>query len=284
MPKSSTPLHGMSIIMPSYNQGDFIGEAISSVLENSCVTELIIFDGGSTDQTAQVVEGFSDERIKFTSEPDSGQADAINKGFLAARCDLIGWLNSDDIYLSKSLDSVIDDIDERKPIIYYGEGYHIDIMGQILERYPTESFDLAALYDRCFICQPTTIFTRKALQKSGLLRPDIRYGMDYELWIRAASKGVRFEKLATEIACTRVHDDTKTFGDTVNVHLEQVNVFAKIFGVTVPKWTLALASVVLKERFPNLHGSERADMFEQLAVWARSYAEASLDSHDQRCY
>ena len=100
-------MYDMSILMPSYNQGDYIRQAIDSVLgQGSCRVQLIIMDGGSTDQTLSILESYSG-RIYYSSAPDRGQSHALNKALDMASAPIIGWLNSDDMYLPGAFRSVL---------------------------------------------------------------------------------------------------------------------------------------------------------------------------------
>src|SRR5262245_11033457 len=150
----------VSIVTPSYNQGRYIEATIQSVLEQDYHhLEYLVLDGGSTDQTLTVLQRYED-RLLWISEKDRGQADAINKGFRLAQGQILGWLNSDDTYLPGTIRRVVDYFQTRRDVgMVYGEGYHVDASGKIIERYYTEPFSFQRLAEICFICQPT-VFMR----------------------------------------------------------------------------------------------------------------------------
>ena len=202
----------VSIITPSYNQGRFIRQTIESVLNQSYPNiEYIIIDGGSTDDTLGILNEYSD-RIKFISEKDLGQSNAINKGFQLARGEIIAWLNSDDIYEIDAVQTAVNAFDIHcKAGMIYGEGYIIDIDGTRIKRFEnTIEFDLwMLLYVWDFILQPTVFFKKTVLESVGFLDETLNWIMDWDLWIRIALKYdvVYCNKF---IACSREYNSTKT--------------------------------------------------------------------------
>lgn len=202
----------VSIITPSYNQGRFIEKTVVSVLNQDYENiEYIIIDGGSTDNTKEIVEKYRD-RLTFISEKDNGQSDAINKGFKMAKGEIVAWLNSDDVYepgcISKAVDIFMKD--EALGLIY-GEGYLINEDGDKLERFgATQKFDLWTLihvWD--YIMQPATFFKKSYLEQVGYLDVNLHYCMDWDLWIKLAT--VSKVKYVNEFfACSREYGDTKT--------------------------------------------------------------------------
>ncbi|GAB4542651.1 MAG: hypothetical protein Fur0020_12090 [Thermodesulfovibrionia bacterium] len=201
----------VSIITPSYNQGRYIEETIKSVLSQDYPKiEYIVVDGGSTDNTIEILKRY--DRIKWISEPDKGQADAINKGFKMARGDILAWLNSDDTYRIGVVKKVVDFFIENPDVaMVYGDGYEINEDGYIIKRFPdTQSFDLWKLINIWdYILQPTVFIRRDALFKVGLLNTSLRWCLDWDLWIRLASK-FKIRYLPLEIANSRVYSSTKT--------------------------------------------------------------------------
>lgn len=144
----------------------------------------LVFDGGSTDDTLEVLRPYAD-RVTVVSERDRGQADAVNKGLRAAHGDIIGWLNSDDVYYPHALATVLATFAAHPEVdVIYGEADHIDEGDAVLEPYPTEAFDYERLKDVCFLCQPAVFFRRSVVERDGPLNVDCRYSLDYEFWLR----------------------------------------------------------------------------------------------------
>lgn len=209
----------LSIVTPSFNQGQFIGQTIESILDqpSGLDLELIIKDGKSTDNTTEVVGQYrsklQDRGIAFTyiSEKDEGQSDGINKGFARAHGDILTWLNSDDTYLPGALEQVFAYFKQHLSTdVLYGKVYFIDPDGKVIGKYPTEPFNEKRLAVFNFICQPGAFFRRSALERAGGIKKNLHYVMDYELWLRMAVKGARFEYLPEFLATYRLHEASKT--------------------------------------------------------------------------
>ncbi len=235
-----------SIVTPSFNQARFIREAIASVLSQEGVTvEHLVFDGGSTDGTVGILREYSD-RLRWVSEPDRGQAHAVNKGLRAARCEYIGWLNSDDLYVPGALRAVRDFFLANPEVdIVYGLADHVDLEGALLGPYPVEGWNYERLKEICFICQPAVFFRRRAFERYGLLDESLRYCMDYEYWLRCG--GVRpLVHLPQKLALSRLHADTKTLRERVQVHREILQMMKRKFGAIPPRWIHSYVHVKLE--------------------------------------
>jgi glycosyltransferase involved in cell wall biosynthesis len=209
--------------------------------------EYLVMDGGSTDETLAILKEYGD-RLTWVSEPDRGQADAINKGWRRARGSLVAYLNSDDTYLPGAVERAAGALQAHPEAgLVYGEGYHVDEGGAIIERYPTEPFSLARLEETCFICQPTVFLRREVVERLGYLDESLQYCMDYDLWIRAA-RVTSFALVPEYLATTRLHADTKTLGRRVPAHAEIMTMVRRHFGYVPPSWVYAYAHAVLGPR------------------------------------
>lgn len=238
----------VSIVTPSFNQGRFIRETIESVLGQGYPNiEYQVMDGGSTDDTVKILREY-EGRLTWVSEPDRGQTDAINRGWRRARGTILAYLNSDDTYLPSAVERAVACLEEHPEAgAVYGEGYHVDERGVILERYPTEPFSMERLEETCFICQPTVFLRREIVERVGYLDESLQYCMDYDLWIRIA-RVARFAHTPHHLATTRLHADTKTLGKAPQAHAEILRMIQRHFGRVPPSWIYAYAHAVLGRR------------------------------------
>ncbi len=177
----------VTIVTPSFSQGRFLRATIESVLSQDYARiEYIVMDGGSTDETATVVRDYS-SRLTFVSEPDRGQADAINKGFRRARGQVLAWINSDDLLLPGAVGAAVEALvaNPHAPAVY-GEGDRIDGHGRRLGRFPfTEPFNLWKLIHHSdYILQQSVFFRRVALEEAEYLDEQLHYTLDWDLFIR----------------------------------------------------------------------------------------------------
>jgi glycosyltransferase involved in cell wall biosynthesis len=208
----------VSIVTPSFNQGRFIRATIDSVLSQGVGRlDHFVADGGSRDETVDVLRSYGD-LIQWVSEPDKGQTDAINKGMRRARGDIVAYLNSDDVYLPGALKKVLD-VFERHPEIdfVYGDFNAIDEQGHLIDRIKTIPYDPQILiYDANYICQPASFYRRSLLERIGLFDDSLRFLMDYEFFLRASKRGVRFHMIPEPLAAIRFHGACKTLSDGVH--------------------------------------------------------------------
>ncbi|MDP9017309.1 MAG: glycosyltransferase, partial [Candidatus Eremiobacteraeota bacterium] len=174
--------------------------------------EYIVMDGASRDDTADVVAPYAD-RLRFISEPDRGQSHAINKGFALARGEIVAWLNSDDVFLPGAISKAVAAFAAHPHAgVVYGEGYQIDIDGNIKSRFPhTQPFDLWRLTHLSdYILQQSVFFRKAALDEVGEIREDLHYIMDWEILIRLG-KAFEFVYVPEFFGSLREYDTAKTF-------------------------------------------------------------------------
>lgn len=236
----------VSIITPSYNQGEFIKETIESVLNQDYPNiEYIVMDGGSTDQTVDILKSYG-KRIKWVSEKDEGQAHAVNKGIEVAQGSIIGWLNSDDTYLDGAISKMVDYFKKHPSTdMVYGEGYYIDKNSGITERYLTEKFSYERLAEQCIICQPTAFFTKQFVEEVGMLDKNLHLCMDYELWMRMAQKG-KISFINEYIATSRMYEENKTLSRRDEVYKEICATVKKYYGYVPISWIQGYADYICK--------------------------------------
>lgn len=231
-----------TIVTPSFNQAAFIGRTLASVASQPGVeVEHRVYDGGSTDGTVAILER-QGGRIRWVSERDSGQADAVNRGLREAAGELIGWLNSDDVYGPGALAAVARHFEAHPEVdVVYGAADHIDAEDRVLEPYPVEPWNPERLKERSFICQPAAFFRRRVVERHGLLDARLRYCMDYEYWLRLARGGARFLHVPEKLAASRLHRATKTLGERVAVHEEINDMLKRTLGRVPRRWLVNYA-------------------------------------------
>ncbi|MFH1457313.1 MAG: glycosyltransferase family 2 protein [Patescibacteria group bacterium] len=190
----------ISIITPSFNQGKYIDQTIKSVLHQQGDFELeyIVIDGGSDDNTLDIIEKHAsrDNRLKWVSEPDNGQSEAINKGLRMATGDIVTYLNSDDTYNENSLNKVINFFKKNKNIKWvFGKCRIINEDNQEIRKLITKyknfflkRYSYNKLLTENFISQPAVFWKRELLEEIGFINEEEHYCMDYEYWLRLGQK------------------------------------------------------------------------------------------------
>ena len=231
----------ITIITPNYNMGNFIEETINSVLNQSYANlQYIIIDGGSTDKSLEIIKRYEDKLDYWISEPDTGQSQAINKGFLRAKGEFVGWLNSDDVLTPNSVETVVREFQKYPELdVIYGRNERINWRGDLV---PTpdlpkdkNQFDKNLILSDSLVNQPGLLFKRKWLGIVGLLNEDLNYVMDYEYWVRLAIAGARFRRIPNTLARFRLNEKSKTVNnviDMTNEHLRVLNEIASSEEIT----------------------------------------------------
>jgi glycosyltransferase involved in cell wall biosynthesis len=218
----------VSIITPSFNQGKFLEETILSVLNQDYKNiEYIIVDGGSDDNTLEVIQKYQSRLAWWASEPDKGQTDAINKGFNRAKGEILAWLNSDDVYSSGAVREAVQYLVDNPQIgMVYGDLDFIDEKGKVIGKFNAAQTDLPKLR-RGFvhIPQPSAFFRAEHWKKVGPLDPSFFFAMDYDLWTRLAAvtelkylPGKTWAKFRLHSEGKTINADDRCWPDMLRVH------------------------------------------------------------------
>jgi glycosyltransferase involved in cell wall biosynthesis len=180
----------VTIVTPSYNQGDYLEATIQSVLHQDYpAIEYLVVDGGSSDNSVEIIRRYDKNINWWVSEKDAGQSDAINKGLRRARGEIVAWLNSDDIYESGAVSAAVD-IFRANPLagLVYGDARSIDAQGKQFNLMRARQYDLVDLLSFEIICQPASFMRRSILEQVNYLDPSYHLLMDHLLWIMMAQK------------------------------------------------------------------------------------------------
>jgi glycosyltransferase involved in cell wall biosynthesis len=211
--RAPEPAPAITVVTPSYQQGRFLDRTIYSVVSQRYPRlEYVVQDGGSSDGTLDVLRQFDHALTRSVSEPDGGQADAINRGFLETTGEIMAWLNSDDLLLPGSLAYVAryfaghPDVD-----VVYGNRLLIDENDGQIGTWILPRHDDLALTLADFIPQETLFWRRRAWEAvGGRVDPDFGYALDWDLLLRFRDSGAKMVQLPRYLGAFRVHDDQKT--------------------------------------------------------------------------
>jgi GT2 family glycosyltransferase len=243
----STAMNGrVTVVMPTLNQGVYLERAARSVLEQgNAVHELLIVDGGSTDTTLATLADLGAEfphTVRWYSCPDDGPAAAVNFGVQHARGDIIGWLNSDDLYAPRAVQRALEHLRANPDhVMVYGHAEHIDACGNALGGYPTQlpAAGLSGFRDGCYICQPTAFVRRPVFLELGGLNRALRASFDFDLWLRLFARHADAIGFVPRVqAYSRMHAHTITARFRRDVALEGLEQTARHFGTGPAHWIL----------------------------------------------
>lgn len=212
----------VTVVTPSFNQAQFLEETLRSVLLQGYPNlEYFVMDGGSIDNSAEIINHYAPWLSGFVIERDRGQADAINNGFARASGDILAWLNSDDIYLAGALAAQVEYLLKSPDVeVVYGDCLYTDSDGHPVHQAYGRPFEPLELMRFTMIYQPT-VFMRRSVAKARI-ELDLSYhiALDAELWLRLHQSGARFAYQPTLVATYRLHSASKTVSGIYKMHAD----------------------------------------------------------------
>ncbi len=229
----------VTIVVPSFNQGNYLNTSLKSVIEQRVPTELFVMDGGSSDCSLTVIQNYNNFISEWRSYPDEGQAAAINEGVAMGNAPYVCWLNSDDWFLPNGLDKLANflDANPQYPAVY-GRSYNYFEKSGMFKPVWIEPFSEQRLAVRCIISQPATLIRRSVWEAIGGVDTSLHMSMDYDLWWRIYKRFGPLGFLDDYVAVNREHDHTKTRLNRRLHYKESMAIVRKYYGSTPLKWWL----------------------------------------------
>jgi glycosyltransferase involved in cell wall biosynthesis len=222
---------GISIVIPTLNHGDTIEETLLSIIHQEDTNyEIIIMDGGSTDNTISIIDKYNRYISYYESRKDKGQSAAINKGFEFARGEIFAWINSDDYYLPNAFRTVREAFEKDRDIdVVVGSGNVLTRDCQFLKHIKAltmERNNLLNWHNDQWIMQQSCFWREDLWKKSGGVDEDLHLLMDYDLWLRFAKLG-KSVAIGNDLAIMRYYNEAKTLAQRNNMAEEEAYVYAK---------------------------------------------------------
>ena len=215
IPRQTTDGHlwpRISVVTPSFNQGQFIEETIRSVLLQGYPNlEYLIIDGGSTDGSVEIIKRYEPWLTYWVSEPDRGQSHAINKGWQRARGEILAWLNSDDTYNPDALRCAAETLRDNPAVgMVYSDMNYIDASSKVIYRLRSKPYEFHKLLLDNYVTQSTVFVRRKVLDGVGLLNETLHLIMDQELWLRIGRRNAISYLPGVVLANLRIYPETNS--------------------------------------------------------------------------
>jgi glycosyltransferase involved in cell wall biosynthesis len=230
----------VTVVVPSFNQGRFLDEALQSIATQKVATEIFVMDGGSTDESLSIIQKWEPRLAGWRSHKDDGQAAAINEGIARGSAPYVCWLNSDDLFLPGGLDKLVDAMERHAAWpAAYGKAWHLDDRSGRRTAAWVEPFSVRRMAVRCTITQPASIIRRTAWTAVGGLDVSLKMALDYDLWWRLYRHGGPLGFVDDEVAINRNHDETKTRIHRRLHYKEAMETVRRHHGHVPLKWWLA---------------------------------------------
>ncbi len=222
----------ISVVTPSYNQGAYLEATLRSLLaQNYPDLEMIVIDGGSSDESVEIIRRYAPSLSYWESEKDRGQSHALNKGFAHVHGEIWSWLNSDDLLEPGVLQRVADEFaKDPEAGVVYGDCVYVGEDGEtVLEKFPGEPYSRLRHLAHRFIAQPSCFFRTSMVPPH--VREDLHYCMDYDLWLKLGERGVKFCYVPEVFSRYRLHEQSKSVSALVRLHAEIIEkIYRPILG------------------------------------------------------
>lgn len=230
----------ITIAVPAYNQGRYLDDALASIFEQDIAVEVFVIDGGSGDNSLDVIRKWESRLAGWRSHRDGGQAAAINEGIAAGSAPYVCWLNSDDWLLPGGLARLLQTLKESpESAATYGRSWNFIEATQCRKPVWVEPFDERRLALRCIVSQPATLIRRPAWETVGGVDESLQMAMDYDLWWRLFRCFGPLRFVDQFVAVNREHAATKTRTRRRRHYQEAIGVVRKHYGSVPMKWWLA---------------------------------------------
>ena len=236
--RSNIPL--VTVAVPSFNHGRYLNDALESIFAQRLPVEVFVMDGGSTDNSVTIIKKWEPHLAGWRSEPDGGQAAAINAAIALGTSPYVCWLNSDDWWLDNGLLALTRALQaEPEAAFAYGRAWNVSDPGGKVSPVWVRPFSRSQMAVRCLVSQPATLIRRSAWDKVAGLDETLHMAMDYDLWWRLFNALGTPRFVDSYVAVNRDHDQTKTNALRRLHYQEAISVVRRHYGRVPLKWWLA---------------------------------------------
>ncbi len=260
----------ITIVTPSYNQGAFLEETILSIVnQNYPNLEYIIIDGGSTDNSVDIIKKYEKHINYWVSEKDFGQSHAINKGFSRATGAILNWINSDDVLRENALSTIAEAYLKREndSVIIIGNGYEIDENSKIISERHVEKDEnsTSSLKIKGRPIQQSIFFSKTVLSESGGINPLLKFPMDIELYYKFGYLNPEIIMVPEYLGCFRKHATSKTISQDYKMLLEKINLikYLAYYSENPKEYLKQIGSYIAIYSFENIPFKQRWYLFKE---------------------
>lgn len=229
----------VTVAVPSYNQGRYLDATLRSIFTQSVPLEVMLADGGSTDETQDVIDRWQQRLSWWRSAPDRGQAASINEAIGRGSAPFVCWMNSDDLFLPGGLAALVKALEANPSVeIAYGRCLLIDERTQLIGLHRGGEVSARSLSRRCVIPQPASIIRRETWNRIGGLKETLHFSLDYDLWWRLVRSNSKFTRIEIDAAAARFHPCAKSFTNPAEMYAEAKVVVREHYGSLPMRWWL----------------------------------------------